>query len=322
MASHEGLGVGIYPPVWAVASARAPGWEEIRIAALEAEAIGLDAVWIPDMFAYDFWEAWSLVAALAAVTTRVRIGTLILSAGLRHPALVARMASTVDEISGGRLILGIGAGGQDRTPHILGLPPERRFSRLEEAIRILVPLLKEGAVDFEGKHFQARKAVVGPRREGSLGPPIWIAASGPRVMRLAAVRADGVNFEFNPSVYLRTPEEVLDLNRRFDEICVDVGRAPESVARTGNVLVSFAPPGADQSGLRSRALTGSTRQIAEQLHALHQAGIEHVWCAIDAPRADAPMEPYPLTSMEGIRLLAPVITELRRMEGGQEAHTL
>lgn len=314
-ALNQRLGIGVYSPTWAVAPDHTPGWNEIREVALEAEAAGVDTVWVPDMFAWDFWEAWSVVAALAAVTSRIRIGTLILNASLRQPALVARMASTVDEISKGRLILGIGAGGADRAAEILGLSYENRFGRLEEAMRILVPLLREGVVDFVGEHFSARGATIGPRRQGSQGPPIWMAASGPRVTRLAATLADGVNFEFRPSLYLRAPEEVQDVNSRFDEACGQAGRAPKSVTRTGNVLVSFADDGADQSGLRSRALTGPPRRIAEQLHALHQAGIEHLWCAIDAPDDSGPMEPYPITSLRGIHLLTPVIEELRSLEG-------
>jgi len=321
MASADRLGIGIYPPTWAVPPDRAAGWDEIQELIHRAEAMDVDAIWIPDMFGYDFWDAWSLVAAVAATTKRVRIGTLVLQASLRQPALVARMASTVDEISGGRLILGLGAGGPDRVAQVLDLPVNRQYGRFEEALRITRTLLRERSIDFRGAYFQARDATLGPKREGSAGPPIWVAAAGPKMMRLTAQWADGINFSYPPTIYIKTPEEARDLNGRLDQICREVGRSPETLTRMGNALISFAPPDADQSGLRSHALTGTPREIAEGLHALHLAGIEHLWCAIDAPEGSGPMEAYPLTSMAGLQALAPVIVELRRLESSPATPT-
>src|SRR5262245_33473865 len=133
-------------------------YASIRAVAQRAEADGFDSVWLPDHLMYrgsagptrGVWESWTILAALAEATRRVEIGTLVLCNSFRNPAILAKMATTADEVSGGRLILGVGAGWQEPEYEAFGIPFDHRVDRFEEALQILKPLLQEGHVDFRG----------------------------------------------------------------------------------------------------------------------------------------------------------------------------
>ena len=147
-------------------------WSELHEMAAVAEEIGLDSLWISDHLHYRLegeetgrgcWEVWSLLSALAACTSRVELGTLVLALGWRNPALLAKMADTVDEISDGRLILGLGAGYHRYEYDQFGFPFDHRVSRFEEGIQIIHGLLRDGAVDFAGRFYSARDCELKPR---------------------------------------------------------------------------------------------------------------------------------------------------------------
>src|SRR5918995_2574630 len=152
------------------------GWSNLLDLARRAEDLGFDSLWVPDHFLLGSdndsepiggWECWSLLAALAATTTHVELGSLVGCTGYRNPALLAKIASTVDEISGGRLVLGLGAGWAESEFRAFGVPFDHRVSRFEEAIQIIAGLLRDGRVDFEGAYYQARDCELrppGPRR--------------------------------------------------------------------------------------------------------------------------------------------------------------
>src|SRR5215468_8708681 len=150
---------------------RKRSYETIRAIAQQAETDGFDSIWLADHLLYrnpgeptrGIWECWTMLAALAEATQRVEIGTLVLCNSFRHPALLAKMATTADEVSGGRLILGVGAGWNEPEYQALGLPFDHRVDRLEEALQILGPLLREGRVDFAGKYYHARDCAIAPR---------------------------------------------------------------------------------------------------------------------------------------------------------------
>jgi alkanesulfonate monooxygenase SsuD/methylene tetrahydromethanopterin reductase-like flavin-dependent oxidoreductase (luciferase family) len=154
-------------------------WNDLLELALLAEAVGFDSLWVPDHLLISWqeqtrgiWECWSLLAALAAVTERVELGPLVTRTGFRSPALLAKMADTMDEISGGRLVLGLGAGTSAPEESAFGAPGDHRVDRFEETLQIIVPLLRDGRVDFAGRYYRARNCELRPRgpRPAARGP--------------------------------------------------------------------------------------------------------------------------------------------------------
>jgi alkanesulfonate monooxygenase SsuD/methylene tetrahydromethanopterin reductase-like flavin-dependent oxidoreductase (luciferase family) len=184
-------------------------WTALREVAELGEAVGFDTLMAPDHLLFrrsppgnvpavdmpegksrGIWEAWSVLSSVAAITRGVQLGPLVACTGFRNPALLAKMAETLDEISGGRLLLGLGAGWHQPEFEAFGYPFDHRVGRFEEALRIIVPLLREGQVDFEGQYYRARDCEIRPRGPRPSGVPIFIGAQGPRMMRLCARYAD------------------------------------------------------------------------------------------------------------------------------------
>src|SRR5262245_52856257 len=173
-------------------------YETIRAIAQQAETDGFDSIWLADHLLYrkpgeptrGIWECWTMLAALAEATQRVEIGTLVLCNSFRHPAILAKMATTADEVSGGRLILGVGAGWNEPEYRAFGLPFDHRVDRFEEALQILAALLHEGHVDFAGQYYQARNCDDLPRGPRAFGPPLLVGGEGPRMLKLTAQYAD------------------------------------------------------------------------------------------------------------------------------------
>ena len=176
-----------------------PTWPDIRAFAQHAEGLGVDSLWLCDHFvshppalpAEGVHEAWTILAALAASTTRAELGPLVVAASFRSPALLAKMAMTADEVSGGRLILGLGAGWDDAEHVKFGYPTDHRVERFAEALDIVRPLLRAEQVSFVGRFHQAREAVLLPPPVRRV--PILIAATGPRMLQLTARHADAWN---------------------------------------------------------------------------------------------------------------------------------
>ena len=158
---------------------RCPSYAEIRDIALRMEVAGFDAIWLADHLLYrrpnqptaGIWECWTILSALAEATSRIELGTLTLCSSIRNPAVLAKMAATLDEVSGGRFIFGIGAGWNEPEYRAFGLPFDRRVDRFEEALQIITPLLREGRVDFAGQHYTARDCEILPRGPRPSGPP-------------------------------------------------------------------------------------------------------------------------------------------------------
>src|SRR5215207_7219380 len=179
-------------------------WSDLRQMAQLGEQIGADSLWITDHLIHrvpgeeprGMWECWSLISALAAITEKPEIGTLVMSTSFRNPALLAKMADTVEEISNGRLILGLGAGWNEPEYLAFGYPFDHRIDRFEEAITIMTSLLRTGRADLNGSYSQARDCELVPRGPRPEGPPIIVGTTSPRMMRLTARFADGWNVWF------------------------------------------------------------------------------------------------------------------------------
>jgi alkanesulfonate monooxygenase SsuD/methylene tetrahydromethanopterin reductase-like flavin-dependent oxidoreductase (luciferase family) len=203
------------------------------------------------------------------------------------------MAATADEVSGGRLILGLGCGSHPPEYAAFGYPYDHRVDRFEEALRITVPLLREGCVDFAGRYHEARACELLPRGPRPSGPPIWIAAYQPRMMRLAARWGDAFVTAWHQDA--RAAAEPLGW---IDAACADVGRAPPTLGRVVGVIIR--PGTAPRPPLPMRTLGGSAEEIATGLLGFRAAGVGHVVCMLD-PRDAA-----------GVEAFAPVIERVRR----------
>ena len=287
------LKVGLF---LSVAEGAAGGrWSGLKAMARHAEAAGFDSLWIADHLmipddgtpqaANGRWECWSVLAALAAVTTRIELGTLVVCTGFRNPALLAKMADTVEEISDGRLILGLGAGNYEAEFRAFGFPFDHRVSRFEEALRIIHGLLRNGAIDLEGEYYQARDCELRPRGPRPGGPPILIGARPGRVraLRLAAQYADYWNmYSLGAAVDLAAARQAVD------DACIRHGRDPTTLGRTISAMIDLPtidlPTGerdAISAAVRayrsSRAwAAGTAEDMADRLRALAGTGVSHV----------------------------------------------
>ena len=266
-------------------------WPEYVDLARCVEDSGFDAIWVgehllyrwPDRPARGPWEAWTMLAALAAATSRVSVGPLVAATSFHNPALLAKQAATVDEIAGGRFVLGLGAGWNETEFHAFGFSYDHRVDRFEEAFTIIRTLLQDGVIDFDGRFFQARDCELLPRpRPG--GPPILIGSNGPRMLRIVAPHVQAWN-----SWYADTdnrPEGVAHLREIVDAACRDVGRDPAEVARTVAVHVRM-PGGAGRTmgdpttTDRVVPLEGPPEVIAAGLRAYADVGISEVQVVLD-----------------------------------------
>jgi probable F420-dependent oxidoreductase len=253
-----------------------PTFRKMQEMAQTAERVGLDSIWLPDHLLYRsssrgevFWEVFTMLSALAAVTTHLTLGTIVVSTSFRPPALVAKIADTIDEISGGRLILGLGAGWYQPEYEAFGYPFDHLASRFEEAIQIIAPLLREGEVDLQGQYYQVHKCVLRPRGPSRHGPPIMIAGRRPRMLQLAARHADAWNAAW--------PLEATTLREMHDEFkkaCAIVGRDATTVELTVGTVVKLLS--ASEEAEETKAISGSPQAIARRLERFAREGATHV----------------------------------------------
>jgi alkanesulfonate monooxygenase SsuD/methylene tetrahydromethanopterin reductase-like flavin-dependent oxidoreductase (luciferase family) len=222
---------------------RMPGWPDVRALASHAESVGLDSVWVCDHLLSEppgqppegVLEGWTILAALAASTRRVTLGTLVTCASFRHPALLAKMAATVDGISGGRLVLGLGAGTPGLEYEWYGFPGDRRLARFEETLDIVGGLL-DGAVVDSARFHRLRNASLLPAPDRRI--PLLVAGSGPGVLRLAARHAQAWN-----TAWYGAPDD--RLRARLAEMARALaaeGREPDSMRVTVGMSVVDGSP--------------------------------------------------------------------------------
>lgn len=229
-----------------------------------------------------------MLAALAASTSRIAIGPLVACTSFHNPAMLAKLAATVDEISGGRLILGLGAGWNETEYQAYGFPFDRRVSRFEEAFTIIRSLLREGRVDFEGRFYTARNCELLPRPARPGGPPLLVGSTGERMLAITITHVNAWN-----AWYVHTgnrPEGVRPLRARVDAACRAAGRDPAEVERTVAVLVRIGS-GAPQRAISAASppVEGPPEVIAETLRGFAREGIGHVQLVLD-PITEASLE--------------------------------
>jgi|SRR5579859_1445432 len=273
-----------------------PRWQRMAHA---AEDLGFVGLYRSDHFTnsqppdIDSLELWVSLTWLAGHTQRIEFGQLVSPVSFRHPAFTARMASAVDDLSGGRLNLGMGAGWQEREHNAFGfdlLEVEQRFQRFEEGLQVVTRLLhSEQPVSLEGKYFQLREALLLPRPQRPGGPPIVVGGNGRRRTLPLVV---GYAAEWN-AVFLNR-EKWTSLNAHLSELLQAAGRAPHSVRRTMMLGTVFArdeaalarkAAGRDLAELRERGVVcGPPAAAVEQLGGLAEAGVQRVmlqWLDLD-----------------------------------------
>jgi probable F420-dependent oxidoreductase len=282
-----------------------PHWTDISAMARAAEDAGFDAVWVSDHVGFGdpdagwsgAWESWTLLSALAVATSRVRLGTYVTAVPYRNPALLAKMAETLDEVSGGRVILALGAGWNEPEFRAYGFPFERRFDRFEDGLRIITSMLRTGRADHVGRLETARGALVRPRGPRPEGLPVMVGAAAPRMLRLAAELAD----EWNAG--MRTPAGLVPMLAALEAACEAVGRDPRTIRRSAEAMVEIGAAARPDDDLEARGswddpLRGSPDEIAAGLRRYRDLGLDHVQVQLRPNR------------VESVRAFAPVIEAL------------
>ena len=261
------------------ATGRPPSFDHLRAMTVAAEEGGLDSVWCADHVLFrsaddpktrGLHEAWTLLSALAAVTSRVTLGPLVLCVPFRNPALTAKMAATFDEVSGGRLVLGLGCGWHEPEFDAFGFPFDHRVGRFEEALEIIVPMLRTGSATLEGRWHRAERADLAPPHPSPGGPPIMIAGKQPRMLELVARHADQWN-----AAWYGHPDTADELRERLSNLRAAVdgaGRDPATLTLTAGVFVAVA----EDSDAPENAMRGSIEEIADALAGYSSMGISHL----------------------------------------------
>jgi len=287
-------------------------WEvpfpELIEMARTAEAVGFDSLWLGDHLLYELevghrgpWEVWTSLAAIAASTTTIQIGPLVASTGFHAPAMLAKQATTVDAISGGRLVLGLGAGWNRREYDAFGFAFDRRVGRFEEAFTVIRTLLHDGSIDFHGNFYDLERCVLFPRSSDT-GPPLMVGSIGPRMLDITLPHVAAWNMWW--SQYGNTVEGFRREKERVDSLIDAAGRTGE-VEATAAVLVQLDGGVGRQMGDYDDLdtvipLRGSPSELADQLRAFEDAGAAHVQLVVD-----------PITRAS-IEWLADVLVEFRR----------
>jgi alkanesulfonate monooxygenase SsuD/methylene tetrahydromethanopterin reductase-like flavin-dependent oxidoreductase (luciferase family) len=240
------------------------------------EELGFDSVWDCDHYLQPsrptgpYFEAWTLLAALAAVTSRIRIGVLVSCNTFRHPYLLAKEAATVDHVSGGRLEFGLGAGWFEPEHEMLGadLPPKGELvGRFQEAVEICDSLFRNEVTTYAGRYYQLREASFRPAALQQPRPPFTLGAHGPRMLGIVARHADTWNSH-------GTVAEIRERNAILDEHCAAIGRAPASIRRS---LYYWVPRSDDDPW-------ASTDAFLDVVGRFREVGIDEF--ILDGPRDD------------------------------------
>jgi len=242
----------------------------------EADELGFDSAFVFDHFIPIYsdpqgpcLEGWTLLAALAAQTKQVKVGVLVTGNTYRHPAVLAKMAATVDHISNGRLILGLGAAWFELEHTAYGIPfytPGERARRLGEAVEVIKLLFTQQKSNFQGKYYQLKDALCEPKPLQKPYPPLLIGGMGPKLIQPLAARQANIWHFF---VRDGDPQETKKICTDFDALCRKVGREPSQVEKS----ISLRPP----------QLAGTPEDVRGRIQALADAGVQHFLISLPAP---------------------------------------
>jgi probable F420-dependent oxidoreductase len=270
-----------------------------------AEEVGFDSIWVGDHLLYRDddapargpWEAWTMLAALAAATERVELGPLVACTAFHPPGVIAKMAATIAEVSGGRFVLGLGAGWNEEEFLAFGLPFDHRVSRFEEAFTIVRGLLAGERVTLRGRYLQAEDAVLLPRPAAP--PRLMIGSNGPRMLAATLPHVDAWNTWYED--YGNSPDGFAALNERISTAARDAGREPREIARSACALVVLDASNGERASTPDAPppVTGSPDRIASALRELHDAGADEIILVVD-----------PITET-AIRRLGEVVAQVR-----------
>jgi alkanesulfonate monooxygenase SsuD/methylene tetrahydromethanopterin reductase-like flavin-dependent oxidoreductase (luciferase family) len=288
-------------------------WTELREMATLAEDIGVDTLCAPDHLLFrreapamlipegetrGVWEVFTLLTALAASTRRVTLLPFVACTSFRNPALLAKIADTLDEVSDGRLILGLGAGWHEPEYRAYGYPYDNRVSRFEEALQIMVPMLKGERVTLHGQFYSVDDAVLVPRGPRPGGIPIWIGARRPRMLGLVAKYSDAYNTDQLLDVSsTKGAEELFEV---AENACKTAGRDPSTLMRTSCVSVALGDADESVGAPQNMTLCGSNQEIIEKLAGYAALGVKHMTVML-----------FPW-SLKGIERLAPIVEAAHR----------
>ena len=283
---------------------RVAPWPDMKRMATTAEALGYDSIWLGDHLLYRNegdtpkgpWEAWTMMAAIAAVTERVEIGPLVACTSFHNPAMIAKKTATLDEVAQGRIILGLGAGWNEPEYSAFGYPYDHRVSRFEEAFTIIRRLLDGETVTFDGEYYQTDECLLhppGPRKH----VPLMVGSGSPRMLEITVPYVDSWNAWY--AWFNNRPEELKPWLEKLDAACEKAGRDPSEIERTCAILVQF-PDGSGRSVMHSedagtQPLRGEPEAMADALREFAAIGISHVQLVMD-----------PITT-ESIEAFAPVL---------------
>jgi alkanesulfonate monooxygenase SsuD/methylene tetrahydromethanopterin reductase-like flavin-dependent oxidoreductase (luciferase family) len=267
-------------------------WREYAAIAAAADEAGVDSIWVGDHLLYRAdgreergpWDAWAVLAALAVATTRVHLGPLVACTGFHPPGMIARMTAAIDEISGGRFVLGLGCGWNRAEFNAFGIPYDRRVARFEESFAIIRGLIAGERVTLEGRHWQAQDAVLLPKPRRRT--PVVIGSNGPRMLGIALPYADGWNTWWDG--YGNAVDGFAELNATIDAAAIRAGRAPGDIDRSACVLVSMNGRPAERRPVAGIApVPGDPEALAAHLTGLAGAGADEAILVLDPITEDA-----------------------------------
>jgi alkanesulfonate monooxygenase SsuD/methylene tetrahydromethanopterin reductase-like flavin-dependent oxidoreductase (luciferase family) len=304
--------IGLNLPTWPLRDGSYAGWPQLRRLAQAMDALGVDTLWVPDHLqrstpargTFGFWECWTILTAAAEATSRIEVGPFIACTGFRNPALLAKMAATLDEVSGGRLVLGLGSGVPARDPswNAFGYDGSRHVAKYAEAVEIVTRLLREPTVTFDGEHYRTEDAQLIPRGPREGGPPVLVAGLGDRTARVAARFGDLINVN-RALASAADAREAMDVAARA---CAAVGRDAATLEVTGWARLAI-----DGRGLaieRAGCIAGDPPTVAAVVREIHGIGITHLTMYPGA--ADDP-SPLPALTDETLDAFVPFLEAIR-----------
>ncbi len=265
-------------------------WKEQIAIAVAAEEVGFDSVWVGDHLLYDTsdmgrrgpWEAWTQLAAIAQATERVEIGPLVAATAFHAPSMLAKLAITVDEISNGRLVLGLGAGWNRIEFDAFGFPYDNRVSRFEEAFHIIRRLVAGERLTHHGEYFDAVDVEIIPRGPRPGGPPLMVGSMGPRMLAITLPHVGLWNAW--SQWFGNDPEKLATLVADVDLAASNAGRDPSEIEKTAALFVAMPTATGDRGGRstdRYNPITGSPAEMAGRLGDFIDLGVSHIQLVVD-----------------------------------------